>query len=102
MSRFPPFVVYLSPALKRVFMYAADYAHKSLSEHVRDLLAADVEKRAASGEPHFDILVSELRDALEANRLRDVEIRTRSRPSRRKEAVTAAGSGDEREEASNA
>lgn len=86
MSRFPPFVIYLSPALKRIFMHAADYAHKSLSEHVRDLLAADVEKRAAAGEPHFDTLASELREALEANRLREIEIRTRPRPSRRKVA----------------
>ena len=86
MSRFPPFVIYLSPALKRVFMHAADYAHKSLSEHVRDLLAADVEFRASQGEPHFDNLQVELREALEANRLREVEIKTRPRPSRRKEA----------------
>lgn len=85
MSRFPPFVVYLSPQLKRIFKFAADHAHKSLSEHVRNLLAADIEKRASLGEPHFDVLASEMSAALESNRLREIEIRSRPRPGRRKE-----------------
>jgi len=58
--RLPPFVIYLTPESKSVFQRAASLNYKSLSQHVRDLLARDVEMRAEQGEPRFAELLSEL------------------------------------------
>ena len=63
MARLPPFTIYLPAEQKSLFMHAADHTHKSLSQHVRDLLARDVELRAEQGEPHFAELLSELRES---------------------------------------
>lgn len=61
MARLPPFTIYLPAEQKSLFMRAADHTHKSLSQHVRDLLARDVELRAEQGEPNFAGLRDELR-----------------------------------------
>jgi len=91
-------VIYLTPAVKSVYMRAADHVHKSLSQHVRDLLANDVERRADQNEPHFDGLREELREALAV----DQRERQEAKDNRQRKAVAGSAMKRESKEAGNA